>query len=400
LPASPWECGHPGRTPRAMSSFVGVTLKESGRRSVLNRGCKFGAACGIVFRVRWASDVRLRVDDVTTIRDVAEWAQVSVGTVSRVMNGHPSVSPAIRRVVLEAIDELQYQPNAAARTLRTAKTQTLGFLSVNMRNAEVAAAAITGAEAAAHEHGYALFVANTRRDPAVEERYLRNLLGRRVDGLLCPASMDLARVHQLVQQAGVPTVVFGQPQASDLLPSTMLNFASATEEAIDHLRGLGHERIGTITHVSDAGLAQTVGWGASYIHHALRQRGIDGGTDNELIVQSTAECTLRVTELLTRRDHPTAFLITPLYLVPSTIAGIRAAEASVPADVSVIGFGDSSWAEIVEPPISVIAADLTAYLDASTRLLISLINGGQAPIPPIEHHAHYIRRGSVMPARC
>jgi DNA-binding LacI/PurR family transcriptional regulator len=316
------------------------------------------------------------------------------------MNGHPSVSPAIRRVVLEAIDELQYQPNAAARTLRTAKTYTLGFLAVNMRNAEVAAAAITGAEAAAQEHGYALFVANTRRDPSVQEQYLRNLLGRRIDGLLCPASMDLRHVNQLVQQAGVPTVVFGQPKPFSLMPSTVLNFSAATEEAIDHLQSLGHERIGTITHVSDAGLEESVAWGATYIHNALRQRGIDGGAGHELIVQSTDECTLRVTTMLAQPDRPTALLVTPLYLVPATIAGIRAAELTIPADISVIGFGDSSWAEIVEPPISVIAADLTAYLDASTRLLIDLINGGQAPYPPIEHHAQYIRRGSVMPAPC
>jgi LacI family transcriptional regulator len=92
--------------------------------------------------------------------------------------------------------------------------------------------------------------------------------------------------------------------------------------------------------------------------------------------------------------------VTPFYLVPATIAGIRAAEAAVPDDVSVIGFGDSSWAQIVEPPISVVAADLTAYLDASTRLLISLIKGEREPVPAIEHHARYIRRGSVMPARC
>jgi LacI family transcriptional regulator len=337
---------------------------------------------------------------VTTIRDVAEWAQVSVGTVSRVMNGHPSVSPAIRRVVLEAIDELQYQPNAIARTLRTAKTFSLGLLVANMRNAEVAAAAIGGAEAAAQERGYALFVANTRRDPAVEEQYLRSLVGRRVDGLLCSPSMPLERVERIVQQAGVPTVIYGQPKPSDLLPTTVLNFSTATQEAIDHLRSLGHRHIGTVTHVSDAGLGEAVAWGASYIHNALRQRGIKSSDGHDLIVQSTDECTRRVAEMLARPKRPTALLVTPFYLVPAAIAGIRAAEASVPADVSVIGFGDSSWAQIVEPPISVVAADLTAYLDASTRLLISLIKGGQESIPSIEHHARYIRRGSVMPAIC
>jgi LacI family transcriptional regulator len=334
---------------------------------------------------------------VATIRDVARQAQVSVATVSRVLNNHPSVNPAIRRVVLAAIEALQYQPNPIARTLRTARTHTLGLLLSTMRNAELVAAAIRGAEAAAQARGYALFVANSERDPALEERYLRSMLERRVDGLLCNPRTNLTTVRDLAQKAGVPVVVYGRPAATGVLPTAVLSFGAATEEAIDHLLELGHRRIGTVTHVRQSDLEIDLGWGVPFIRRALRARGMAMERDHHLVVQSSEECTRRVGALFAARAHPTALFVTPLYLVPATIAGIRAAGARVPDDVSLIGFGDSEWAQVVEPPLSVVAADLTAHLDAATRLLIGLIEHGHDGSPVREHRARYLRRDSVCP---
>lgn len=311
------------------------------------------------------------------------------------VNNHPSVNPAIRRVVQEAITELHFQPNANARMLRTARTRTLGLLMSSMRNADLAFSAIRGAEAAAHEHGYALFVANSRRDPALEEQYLRNLSERRVDGLLCNPTMALEQVHTLVERAGVPTVVYGRSAANPLLPAAVLSFAAATEEAIDHLLKLGHRRIGTVTDTAQRGLEVNSGWGVKFIRRALAARGIAIDSGHHLVAQSTEECTKLSHELFQRAGHPTAMLITPLYLAPATISGIRAAGARMPGDVSLIGFGDSDWAQVVEPPLSVVAADLTAHFEAATRLLLRLIEGEQDHPSTVEHRARYLRRGSV-----
>jgi LacI family transcriptional regulator len=337
---------------------------------------------------------------VTTIRDVAKRAKVSVATVSRVLTQHPSVNPAIRDAVLAAIEALQYRPNPIARTLRTARTYTLGLVLSTMRNADVVTAAIRGAEAAAREHGYALFVANAERDPALEERYLQGMLDRRVDGLLCNPRIALERVRELSQQAGVPVVVFGRPSATGVLPTGVLNFAAATEEALAHLVALGHRRLGTVTDASQSTLDPEVAWGVRFIQRRLEARGLGGDPAYHLVVRSTAECSQQVRALLSTPRPPTALLVTPLYLVPETIMGIRAAGAEVPQDVSLLGFGDSEWAQVMQPPVSVVAADVTAHLDAATRLLLRRVeqpHDGGGELEVVEHHARYLRRGSVAP---
>ncbi|MGH2602120.1 MAG: LacI family DNA-binding transcriptional regulator, partial [Dehalococcoidia bacterium] len=247
---------------------------------------------------------------MATIRDVAERALVSVGTVSRVLNDHPSVNPAIRRAVLTAIDELQYRPSAIARTLSTGRTGTLALLLPSMRNAEVVSAVIQGAEAAAHEHGYALVIANTHGDPRIDEQYVKNLLDRRIEGLVCSPAMDVESLHCLLEQAGVPGVVLGTPGTPRSLTVAQLSFAPATEEAIDHLLALGHRRIGTITHASQSGLDASAAWGVQFIRRALDARGIETRHDFHLEAQSAEECVALVRDLASADPHPTALFVT------------------------------------------------------------------------------------------
>jgi LacI family transcriptional regulator len=331
---------------------------------------------------------------LTTIRDVAERAQVSVGTVSRVINDHPSVNPAIRRVVLEAIEELRFRPNVVARNLATARTRTLGLLLSDLRNSELAAAAISGAEAVAQEHGYALLVADTQRDAAVEAQHLRSLLDRRVDGLLC-APVAGGTIRELVRAAGVPTVVFGRGKPDGSLPTAVLSFAAATEEAVEHLVEVGHRRIGIISRVPDFSIGAAAGLRAPDIRRSLRARNTEGGRAFDLRATSPAECTRLVQHLFADERRPTALFVNALYLIPATIMGVRAAGLSIPDDVSVIAYGDSDWSQVVEPPLNVIAADLVAHLQAAARLLVGLIEQPYGPLPTIEHHGRYIRRGSV-----
>ena len=333
---------------------------------------------------------------MTTIRDVAARAQVSVATVSRVMNNHPSVGPAIRRVVLEAIEALHYQPSAIARTLRTARTRTLGLLLSDMRSFEVVVPAIWGAEAVAHAHGYSLVVANWRHEETVVEQHLCSLLERRVDGLLCGPAVSVEAVHRLAQRAGVPAVMYGRPSMDGPLPATVVSLAAALEEAIDDLVQLGHRRIGTIGRAVDLREGRT--GLVREIRRALRDRGVETDVVLDLTAASPAECTRLVRETVADGPSPTAFLVLAPFLAPATIAGIRAAGATIPRDVSLIAVGDSEWAPVVDPPLSVVVVDWNAHLEAATRLLIELIEHGRdRPTSVIEHGGQYIRRGSVQP---
>lgn len=331
---------------------------------------------------------------MTTIRDVAQRANVSVGTVSRVLNDHPSVNPAIRRTVLETIDALRYQPNAIARSLSTARTRTLGLLLFDLRNAEIVSAVIAGADSVAHEHGYGLLVAGEAGDAAAEAQQVRSLLQRRIDGLLCAAS-TLRPVAGIVEPTGIPTVAFGGQQSIGSMPAVVLSFAAATDAAIAHLAALGHARIGVVSRAHELHAGAAAGLRAPDIERALRRRGLRANRNLLVRAASVAACARLVQELLADEERPTALFVNALYLVPPTIAGIRAAGLRIPTDISVIGYGDSDWAKIVEPPLNVIATDLIAHLQAATRLLIGLVEQTDDAQSTIEHCGQYIQRGSV-----
>jgi DNA-binding LacI/PurR family transcriptional regulator len=265
----------------------------------------------------------------------------------------------------------------------------------DIRSSE-AAAAIWGAEAVAHERGYALLVANARLHGATGVRHLRSLLERRIDGLLCSSVVPIETVYDFVQRTGVPAVIYGRFAPSELLPTTVLSYASATEEAVDHLVGLGHRHIGTITRTTEGGVDDRMGTLLPYIHHLLRVRGVATNGELDRAASSPAECSRLVHELLTGSRRPTALFVTSLYLIPATLAAIRDAGWRVPRDVSVVGYGDPDWVQLVEPPLSAIVVDYAAHLEAAASLLVGLIEG-DSPTALIEHHSQYIRRGSVQP---
>lgn len=120
---------------------------------------------------------------MTTIKDVAREAGVSVATVSRTLSGKQYVSPGVRERVEAVVRSLGYRPNAVARSLRIESTRTLGILIPNVMNPFFTAAA-RAVEDAARERGYSLVFGNTDEDPEKEARYLAVLLEKRVDGLI------------------------------------------------------------------------------------------------------------------------------------------------------------------------------------------------------------------------
>jgi LacI family transcriptional regulator len=99
--------------------------------------------------------------------------------------------------------------------------------------------------------------------------------------------------------------------------------------------------------------------------------------------------------MLVAAQRPSALIVTASNFMPAVLAGIKAAGARVPDDVSLICFGDSDWAQVIEPPLNVITIDLSAHLEEATRLLIGMTEKTPDASVSIEHPARYIRRGSV-----
>src|SRR5215213_2369047 len=138
-----------------------------------------------------------------TIRDVANRAGVSIATVSRVLSGKGSVSEDVGGRVLSAVEDLEYRPNALARSLREENTKTLGLVISNVMNPFFTAVARSVEDAAA-EQGYSVVLCNADENPDKEESYLDVLLQKRVDGLIISPARGKSRQLRRFVKAGVP----------------------------------------------------------------------------------------------------------------------------------------------------------------------------------------------------
>src|SRR5580698_8819045 len=126
----------------------------------------------------------------TGMREVAERAGVAMSSVSRVLSGHPDVSPQMHRIVMDAVRELDYRPDMLAQGLRRGRTYSVGFTVSDIAN-PVLAEMVTGAESQLRAHGYSLLLTNSEGNPELDVEHIELLERRRVDGLI----LALAEEH-------------------------------------------------------------------------------------------------------------------------------------------------------------------------------------------------------------
>jgi len=179
-----------------------------------------------------------------TMADVARVAGVSTSTVSHVVNGTRKVSEVTERAVREAIQATGYTHDRIARSLATGRTRTIGLAMSAISNPYFAELAHAIEREAAHA-GYSLLLADTHDDPERELRATRDLLGRRVDGVILAPSAQPAAALEILRKRGVPTVLIDRFMPVELDQIATENIAP-TARLVEHLAELGHERIGMI----------------------------------------------------------------------------------------------------------------------------------------------------------
>ena len=281
-----------------------------------------------------------RGDHPVTLRTVAERAGVSKSSVSRVLQGSSRVSPEAKAAVEAAIAELGYRPNAAAQSLGASRTRTIGVLVNDLRQPWFVDF-LEGLGEGLAEHDLHAFVADGRLDRELDDRLLNAFVDMRVDGLVLAGTMPITDVigeaaHRL------PTVIAGMRDLT--LPTVDVvaeDDAEGARLAVEHLIGLGHERIAHI---------------AGPDAEVFRQRR--AGYEAAMRVAGLAEHIRVVTSDITEddgfdcgatlfsSDSPTAvFTVNDLVCV-GAMAAARDAGLSVPGEVSFVGFDDSSIARM------------------------------------------------------
>src|SRR3954452_1147101 len=187
-----------------------------------------------------------------TIIDVAREAGVSTTTVSHVLNGTRSVAEPTKQRVLAAIERLNYEVNSLAQSLKSDRSQTIGLLVTDISN-PFFTSLVRGVEDVANAAGYGVMLCNTDENPDKELTYLRMLRRKRVDAIWMPSPG--ARQPLVDQLIGLefPLVCFDRPPPGDACDSVLVNNVGGAQQAVSHLIGLGHRRVGVITGLSGVG---------------------------------------------------------------------------------------------------------------------------------------------------
>ena len=331
------------------------------------------------------------------MRDVAERAGVSVTTVSHVVNETRPVSDELRQRVLTAMDELGYQPNRLARSLRLQETHTIGMIvpdSANPFFAEVA----RGIEDTSFEQSYNVILCNSDGNLDKELLYTNVLVEKQVDGILFVAAGVSTEHIRALQTRRMPLVLVDRDIPGVAVDSVLTDNARGGWQAIHYLIELGHRRIGCITGPSDVtpSAERVTGY-----RQALREAGI--AADENLVVKGDFqyESGFRATQqLLEMNDPPTAVFACNDLMAVGAISAVIESGRKVPADLSVIGFDDVPLASFTNPPLTTIAQpkyEMGAL--ATTMLLERVQDRDMAPRRKLLDTRLFIRHSTAPLAR-
>jgi LacI family transcriptional regulator len=305
-----------------------------------------------------------------TIREVAEQAQVSVATVSHVINRTRFVDPETQERVHQAIKTLGYRPNLLARSLRRRETHTIGLLVPDNANPFFAEFARV-VEDAGFAQGYSVILCNSDRSETKEETYIDVLLAKQVDGLIVISSTDRVDLLQRVIDVGVPLVVVDRNPADLSVNHVLVANEEGGYLAGKYLLGLGHRRFGCIGGPSDANPS----WGRVVgFTRALGEAGIV--LPPEAIVVGDfryAGGEAGMHALLKRGLEFTAVFAANDLMAIGAVITLQRAGLRVPADISVIGFDNILQAATMIPALTTIEQPVNELGQATVQLLLDQI---------------------------
>jgi LacI family transcriptional regulator len=301
-----------------------------------------------------------------TLIDVATLAGVDRSVVSRVINGDPNLNirPETRQRVLATIEKLDYRPNAAARSLRTARAFMFGLFIPDFAN-PVYAEIIKGAEIAAGELGYALMTASSAGIRLGRDHYIDLLAQGRVDGMLFAGDESGHELEQF-RTLRLPWVLVNR-RIEGSRRYVILDDERGSQLAVEHLTGLGHRRI---AHIAGPETADTARRRRAGYASAMTSAGLP--VDPRLIVHADytpAGGTAAMSTLLGQAERPTAVLVAN---VASAVGALHAAHElglSVPADVSVVAIHDMPLASHLVPALTTVRMPLSELGRRAIELL-------------------------------
>ncbi|MFH2113263.1 MAG: LacI family DNA-binding transcriptional regulator [Spirochaetota bacterium] len=338
----------------------------------------------------------------TTIVDIARFAKVSVGTVSKVLNNKGYVSSELRTRVQDAIDRLNYRPSVSARNMRRNRTDMVGLIVPQVQNSFYVQI-INSIESVAGERNMTLVLTNTGEQFEAEIRALRAFSSLRVAGLLLATT---GRLHEraLLKELDtfhdlqIPVTLIVRSLSSEIHDTVVLDNVGGARIATNHLLEHGHSRIGIISSApnTSSSLERIEGYKT-----ALKAAGV--GVDPSLIkVGESSRDSGRsaVHELLALSPRPTALFVASNVQLIGAIRALKEMRLGIPDEISVICFDDTEWISLVQPPLTSVVPSADELARRATDLLFRRMDG-QMDIPATREivPTRLVVRESVSPPR-
>ncbi|MFM6830143.1 MAG: LacI family DNA-binding transcriptional regulator [Novosphingobium sp.] len=316
---------------------------------------------------------RYKVPRMATIKDVAARAGVSTATVSRILADPNVCLPATRMKVLAAVDELDYAPNFAAKSLRTTRSSKIVVTVPDVSN-PFFSLVLRGIQNVAQPAGYAVLVGDTHLDPVREEAYGDMLLRKEADGLIFLGHKLPPSLNRLVQskEGRAPIVNGGEFDSPVEISSAHIDNAQAASDMFDHLAGLGHRQIAVIAGplTSPASRERVSGVRRAVIKHDLQDTVSIHHTQFSI---EAGEAAAR--SILAEPDHPTALLCLSDEQAFGVLATLRELGLKCPDNISVTGFDDTRYARVSLPALTSIHQPMIELGEEMVRLLLGIIKG-------------------------
>lgn len=350
-----------------------------------------------------------------TMVDVAREAGVSVATAGRSLGGYGYVSDSTRSRIEAAATKLGYSPNVIARSMRSGGTRTIGFVGSDIAN-PFFAEAMRGVCDVARQEGYEAILTNSDEQLELEQIAVNVLLDKQVDGMVvAPASVTDTLHLARARQQGVPVVLLDRYLPQVDCDSVVIDNETAACEAVEHLLGLGHRRIGLLASINPTEQPHLIALDGTHrlgvtgarrpsverVRGYLRALAMHGATSSRRLMRYSpsgdrARADAEAEKLMAGARPPTAVFAADNVATRSAFVAAKRLKLRIPEDVSIVGFDDLEWTSMVEPPISVVAQSPLAMGRVAAERLFLRISGDERPSEQIVLPTELLVRESTV----
>lgn len=318
-----------------------------------------------------------------TIRDVAQRAEVSVASVSRVLNDSGTVTESTRLRVIQAVDALSYVPHSGARSLSIRRTDTVGVILPDLFG-EFFSELIRGMDVAARESGLHLMVSSSHDDADEAALAIRSMRGR-VDGLIV-LSPHLDAANLAANLAGaLPVLLMNGGATDEARPSIRVDNFGGAMAAVEHLLATGRRRIAHIA--GPAGNLEAEARMAGYAE-AMGTAGLEATIVDGDFTQASGH---RAVASLTADHAIDAVFAANDMMAVGALLGLQEAGVRCPEDIAVVGFDDIPIAALVRPSLTTMRIDIADTGRRALRRLVEMIEAANDPTRRVDASSEIVR---------